>query len=190
MDNDKRTDFLVEEQRINNLLQTNTREKRDIFYQNISSVRTFLMTLVGFSLTILGIVSSVIVEFSEKNIFKNIYLNYIGLILLGLNVIFSIVYIMFIYTIETNAIVKQVKFTESLVEKRKIALKKSFVDKNKTYQDYLAENKTILESSLTEEKNSQIKNPFLIKEKDWIPHIMCFFFIAGIFSLVISIFCK
>ena len=141
-DIEKKTTLFLEEQRLDNLLQINNSEKRNLFSQNILSLRTFLITLVGFSLTIIGIVLSILS--STQNVVLRGRLTYIGLVLLGLNVIGSICYILYIYTIDVNSIYKQIQSNDTLVKNLKDLMREVLNDSNKSSKDYYLGNKKLL----------------------------------------------
>ena len=170
----------MEEQRVDNLMQLENTEKRNIFYQNMFSLRTFLITLIGFSLTIIGITLSVLSSSLLNTNLKSDWLTYVGLISLGLNVVGSIGYILYIYTIEANSLYRQIKYNEAFNKKIKDLIYSVYNDPSKTSADYIKVNKEIVESSVKELEKVAVKNYLTIKGKDWTPHILCALFVLGV----------
>ena len=104
--------FMFEDRVVQESLQKSTQEKAGLLVQTIFSVRTFLLTVMGFSLTAIGIAASLLI--SEKVTVSYLYVLYGGIALLGLNVLGSVIYILYIHTVESNMLLKQLNFDRSL----------------------------------------------------------------------------
>jgi hypothetical protein len=178
--------FAAEEKTIRERLLLAVEKKRDLLTQIIFSVRAFLLTLIGFSLTIIGIVLSVLM--SDKHPFGISHLHYVGLVFLGLNVICAVLYILFIHTIESNWLLSRIRFDESLLKELSDLIGKYYLDPTKTYADYLLAKKKAMEIKSSEEATLLLNNPLTIKGKDWMPHFISAFFLIGILLIVGAFF--
>lgn len=178
--------FAAEEKFIQDTLQGAAEKKSGLLIQSIFSVRTFLLTTVGFSLTIMGVVLSVLS--SEKNLFGSSILLHTGLVLLGVNIIGSVAYILYIHTLEGNWLLRQLNFDKSLSQQLKELIGKYYLDPTKTFDEYLIEKKNVLKSRAEEERGLQLKNPLAIKGKDWVPHLVSICFLLGVLLIVTSFF--
>ncbi len=177
--------FLLEEKNLRESIQNNTEQKRLVLNENIFSFRTILITITGFSLTIMGVALSVLSS-TNQTIFKSSGFVYTGLVFLGLNVVGSILFIFYIYTKENNQIFRQINFNNELLSEANNLLIKYF--KEGTFDQYLIEKNKLFETKKTEEAKLTTKSPLLIKGKDWTPHILGIFFLIGILLIIISIF--
>lgn len=91
---------------------------------------------------------------------------------------------MYIYTIDTNSIYKNIKYNDTFGHKIKELIRKVSQDSTKKYQDYVDGNKEIVESWDKDLKGLP-KNRLTIKGKDWTPHFICLLFILGIVFIFI-----
>jgi hypothetical protein len=176
--------FVEEEKKIQEMKQNSIKEKGGLLIQNIYSVRALLLTLTGFSLTVVAAVLSFLT--SRNNFFDHINLLYIGLMFLGLNIIGSISYLLYIHTIENNKLYNHYNFDMKLTNELRDLLARTYVDSTKTFDNYFLEKKVLLESRQEEEYEIMGKNK--TTKKDWYPHILSGFFLTGLIFIVISFF--
>jgi Na+/melibiose symporter-like transporter len=177
--------FSREQKEITESVNNNTKEKMSILSQNIFSFRVVLLTITGFSLTIFGVMLSIIL--SDGNLYINSYLLYTGLFCLFLNVFLSILFILNIYHFENNNLSKQIKFNNDSLQEINELIKKHLKDLN--LNDYLIEKQKLLEDKIKEEKyniNKKNKIGLIINERDFSPHLIVFLFLFGIIFILIS----
>lgn len=183
----KSANFALEQKNLNESINNNTREKIEILNQNIFSFRSVLLTITGFSLTILGVVLSSLM--SGKNIFNNQNILYLGLICFVFSTIISILFILNIYHFENNKLHEQIKFNKSYYKDINKILKNNLINKN--FDDYLVEKQNFLEEKIKEEEiinNKKNKYGFIFKnkDKDYTPHVAIFLFLFGFILILIS----
>lgn len=175
--------FVFEEKAVQESIRITSQEKADLLVQTIYSVRAFLLTVMGFSLTAIGIVLSVLS--SEHVLFGHLHLLYTGMIALGLNVIGSVVYILYIHTIESNSLFRQLNFDRTLARDLQDLLQSHYLNPLGTFEKYSIEKKTLIESKKAEELALRP-----VRRKDWFPHILGALFLIGILSVIVSFFWK
>jgi hypothetical protein len=173
--------FALEEKAIQDNLQRTAQEKVGLLTQAIFSVRSFLLTMVGFSLTAIGVVLAAIFS-SDIDIFDN-FLLLLGLVLLVINVVGSISYILYIYTVEVNSLKALLDFDrDTSSELREMISRYQSLD-TATFTDYQKEKHDFIEKKKEEEKSLR-----KVRGKDWVPHILSACFVSGIVSLILAIF--
>lgn len=181
----KALSFTIEQKNFTETLNNNTREKNEVLNQNIFSFRSILITITGFSLTIIGVVVSAIV--SNKDVFGNNNILYIGLFCLVLNIIISILFILNIYHFENNKLSKGVKFNNKCIKDFYELIDVNF--KIGSFEDFLTKKSVFLktkteeEIKIIEEKNN---NGLLIGEKDFTPHLSVILFLIGFVLILLS----
>ena len=176
--------FVAEDKNISELIQNSIKEKGGLLTQNIYSVRTFILTITGFSLTIIGVIFSVLS--TSRNIFGHTIFLYTGLISLGINVIGSVVYILYLQTIENNKLYRHLNFDMRITKEMRGLLSTTYLDPTKTFSDYSESKKQLLKLNKKEEEDITGKNRK--KKKDWRAHILSGFFLFGLILIVISFF--
>jgi hypothetical protein len=176
--------FAEEERRIQEMMRNSTQEKGGLLVQNIYSTRTFLLTLTGFSLSVIGIVLSTLSP--NKELFGHIGFLYFGLILLGFEVVGSVIYLLYTQTIENNKLYNHLNFDRQLGKDLTDLLAKVYMDPTKTFDNYFMEKKILLESK--KEDEDKIINKERRGKKNWNAHILSTFFLLGLLSIVISFF--
>lgn len=173
--------FALDEKAIQDNLQRTAQEKVGLLTQAIFSVRSFLLTMVGFSLTAIGVVLAAIFS-SDIDIFDN-FLLLLGLVLLVINVVGSISYILYIYTVEVNSLKALLDFDRATSsELREMIARYQSLD-TATFTDYQKEKHEFIEKKKEEEKLLR-----KVRGKDWVPHILSTCFVLGIVSLILAIF--
>lgn len=173
--------FALEEKAIQDNLQRTAQEKVGLLTQAIFSVRSFLLTMVGFSLTAIGVVLTAIFS-SDIDIFDN-YLLLLGLVLLVINVVGSISYILYIYTVEVNSLKALLDFDRATSSELKEMIARYQSSDTATFTDYQKEKHDFIEKKKEEEKLLR-----KVRGKDWLPHILSAFFIVGIIVIIVGIF--
>jgi len=173
--------FSLEEKAIQNNLQRTAQEKVSLLAQAIFSVRSFLLTMVGFSLTAIGVVLAAIFS-SAIDISQNLLL-LIGLILLLVNVVGSISYILYIYTIEVNSLKALLDFDRATSGELREMITRYQSSDTSTFTDYQKEKHKFIEKKKEEEKLLR-----KVRRKDWVPHILSACFVLGILLLTLPIF--
>lgn len=170
--------FVLEEWMIQDKLRVATQEKANLLVQTIFSVRTFLLTVMGFSLTAIGIVLSTLSSGKEILVYSNLL--YLGMAFLGINVIGSVVYILYIHTLDSNLLLKQLNSDRTTGKNLQDLLQEYYLNSDLNFEQYSVKKKEILESKKEEEKRLRPEH------KDWTPHVLGAFFLLGILSIVIS----
>jgi uncharacterized membrane protein len=181
----KSANFALEQKNITESINNNTKEKIEVLNQNIFSFRAILITITGFSLTIIGVVVSAVL--SNQDIFKNQYLLYIGLSCFILNIFISILFILNIYHFENNKLAEQIRFNKDYLKEMNSLIHKHL--KEGTFDTYLAEKQTLLEKASKEEEeraNKVNKKGLIIKNKDYTPHLTISLFLIGIILILLS----
>ena len=173
--------FALEEKAIQDNLQRTAQEKVGLLTQAIFSVRSFLLTMVGFSLTAIGVVLAAIFS-SDINIFDN-FLLLLGLVLLVINVVGSISYILYIYTVEVNSLKALLDFDRATSSELREMIARYQSSDTATFTDYQKEKHDFIEKK--KEKEKLLKK---VRGKDWLPHILSAFFLLGISFLISAIF--
>ncbi len=173
--------FVFEEKAVQESLRSTSQEKLNLLVQTIFSVRAFLLTVMGFSLTAIGIVLSVLS--SEHALFGHLQWLYVGMVALGLNVIGSVIYILYIHTLEGNALLRQLNFDRSLARELQDLLQAYYVNPAGTFDQYLIAKKILIESKKEEEKALRPQ-----RKKDWIPHVLGSLFLVGVLLIIVSFF--
>jgi hypothetical protein len=181
----KTANFAIEQKNISESINNNTKEKNNVLNQNVFSFRSVLLTITGFSLTIIGAVLSALV--SNKDIFGNEIILYLGLACFTFSIIISILFILNIYHFENNKISEQIKFNNANVKEINKILKDNFL--NKTFENYLLEKQDFLEKKSKEEEeinNNKNMLGLLISEKDYTPHLIIGLFLFGFILILLS----
>ncbi len=173
--------FALEEKAIQDSLQRTAQEKVNLLTQAIFSVRAFLLTMVGFSLTAIGVVLAAAYS-NDIDIFQNILL-LLGLIMLLINVTGSISYILYIYTIEVNSLKSLLDFDRSTSSELREIISRYQASDTATFVDYQKEKSDFIKQKQEEEKLLR-----KVRGKDWLPHILALSFLVGILLLVLAIF--
>lgn len=184
----KFVNFDMEQKNMIQSITDNTKDKIDVLNQNIFSFRGILITITGFSLTIIGALLTVII--SNSYLFNNIYLLYIGIVSFALNIIISILFILNVYHFENNKLSEQIKFNNKLINNFSDLIARHL--KNANYESYLKEKSEYKSKMQNEEQkiaNEKNKHGLLIGEKDYTAHLSIALFLAG-FILVLLSFLK
>lgn len=172
----------VEDRSIQEVLRRLVEEKQKLIIHNISSIRSFLLTLIGFSLTAIGIGISVLTSKPELVVSEALF--YCGLIAFGLNVIGSVIYILFIHTKETNSLIKLLDFDRAFGADIQKLIQEHYLDQSKSFDTYKAAKHELIATKKIEEDNLRPK-----RRKDWILHaILGALFLLGFLSLSVSFF--
>jgi len=127
--------YAGEEKRILNIKDHAVKSIGDLLIQNILSTRSFLLTITGFSLAAIGAIFSVIAS-SNQTIFTYLWLMYIGLGMLGLCVIFSLIYLLQKMTTDNQKLSQDLKFQRSATEELH-SLLIQYVEEHKPYVEYI-----------------------------------------------------
>ena len=162
--------FGIESDRFNKNMTDNTKEKIAILNNNVYSFRNILITLVGFSLTIIGVSLSFL--FKENN---NLPLLILGLIFLVISVMCSILYILSIYHFENNKIVEQIKFNQKFKTDFLEIINDSYQKEN--FDSFVKKKIDFLKIKQEEEQklnSSKNKYALMIKNRDFTPHLNIF----------------
>lgn len=173
--------FALEEKAIQDNLQRTAQEKIGLLTQAIFSVRSFLLTMVGFSLTAIAVLLAAIFS-SDIDIFDN-FLLLLGLVLLVINVVGSISYILYIYTVEVNSLKALLDFDRATSSELREMITRYQSSDASTFIDYQKEKHEFIEKKKQEEKLLR-----KVRGKDWVPHIVSGCFVLGIVSLILAIF--
>lgn len=173
--------FALEEKAIQDNLQRTAQEKVGLLTQAIFSVRSFLLTMVGFSLTAIAVLLAAIFS-SDIDIFDN-FLLLLGLVLLVINVVGSISYILYIYTVEVNSLKALLDFDRATSSELREIIARYQSSDTATFTDYQKEKHDFIEKKKEEEKLLR-----KVRGKDWVPHILSACFVLGIVSLILAIF--
>lgn len=173
--------FVEEERRTQQLMRDSINDKGGKLLQNIYSIRNILLTFMGFSLTIIG--GTLSVFSANKQIFIHVWILNVGLFLLSLNVIGSIIYLLYVHTIENNRLYRHLNFDLEVTNKLRELLITNLLDQSKTFDNYLVEKKTYLETKKDEEVDITGQNKK--RKRDWWAHILSAFFALGTLSIII-----
>ncbi|MDD4625045.1 MAG: hypothetical protein PHC82_01830 [Candidatus Pacebacteria bacterium] len=172
--------FIEEEKRIEEVMRRNIKEEAELLVKNIYSVRNFILTLMGFSLTIVGIVSPNRAYFHHEIILG------FGLAALGLYIICSVLFLLYIHTTENRKHADHLNFNRVALKDIKALLLKIYSDPTKNIDNYLSEKEKLIESKKKEEEAMLGK----ISTKGSYRYIvyLCFLFLGGLLLIAISFF--
>lgn len=173
----------VEDRAIQEVLRRLVEEKQKLIIHNISSVRSFLLTLIGFSLTAIGIGISILTSKPDLIVGGEIPF-YFGLASFGLNVIGSVIYILYIHTKETNSLIKLLDFDRSFGADIQKLIQEHYLDPSKSFDTYKIAKNELIAHKKVEEDRIRPKG-----RKDWIIHtILGALFLMGFLTLSLAFF--
>jgi len=171
----------IEERAIQEALRRLVDEKHKLLIQSISSIRSFLLTLTGFSLTAIGIGISVLT--SKGELVGSEFLFYGGLLAFGLNVVGSVVYILYIHTKENNSLTELLDFDRAFAADIQKIIKEHYLDQSKSFDMYKLAKDDLIARKKVEEDKLKPK-----RRRDWIPHMLGTLFLLGLLALSLSFF--
>jgi uncharacterized membrane protein YidH (DUF202 family) len=182
------TKYAKEEQRILVIKEKAQQSTRGFVISNIASMRNFLLTLTTLSITIFGVVISVISN-SGLKVFKlvveNIPIVYIGLGSLALCVLVSVIYLAILHVKENQALSKSYLLQEKTFNSFRSLLLECYKNK-KPFDVYQEKLRTAIEQN-TEVAELAKKSHKQLAQNDYTTYYISGFFLIGILTVVVSL---
>lgn len=165
----------LEEKNLQESLKISLQEKKGLLVQIIVSMRSFIITTMGFALTVIGLAIPALSYKLANPIFV-----YVGLGSLLLYVVSTTIYILYIHIRESNNLSEQITSDRDFTKELKNIIHEYYSDTTKNYNEYIPKKKDLVESY--EKKTSHLYE----QKKDWWPLYLSGLFFLGLLSILLS----